>query len=130
MADGLQMWNGFEVAAPQMEKAAGYCKETAQYIEGLRKRVDGIRAALVSPGNWQSTAAGQFSAALVTWDEQFRKVIRSLETIHDNLLYNTKNYSAAELEGYAWTGEVAGTPGLSGSADGREGRIDNLINAH
>ncbi|MFI7616282.1 WXG100 family type VII secretion target [Nonomuraea terrae] len=105
----------------QLTNAAGYCQDTAQYIEGMRLRVQEIKATLTTQG-WKGNASARFSQALDQWDGEFKGVIKVLEDIYDRLnigagVYrNTADQNMDIAGGFARTGE--------------SGRIDSLINAN
>ena len=101
-------------------KAAGQCETTAQYIEGMRTRVQTIKADLMAAG-WKGGASQQFGKALDAWDVDFRQVIKILETIYDRLNVGAGVYSNAAQQ------NMDISSGLNSAGSG--GRIDSLINA-
>ncbi|MFC5815483.1 WXG100 family type VII secretion target [Nonomuraea harbinensis] len=105
----------------QLTNAAGYCQDTAQYIEGMRQRVQQIKADLTSQG-WQGGAAQRFSTALDQWDGEFKGVIKILEDIYDRLNIGAGVYRNAADQNMDIAGGFVG--------DGGAGRIDSLINAN
>ncbi|TMR96077.1 WXG100 family type VII secretion target [Nonomuraea basaltis] len=105
----------------QLTNAAGYCQDTAQYIEGMRQRVEQIKADLTTQG-WKGGASQKFSAALTQWDGEFKGVIKILEDIYDRLNIGAGVYRNAADQNM----DIAG--GFAGS--GEAGRIDSLINAN
>ncbi|WP_219467204.1 WXG100 family type VII secretion target [Nonomuraea rhizosphaerae] len=109
----------FGAAPSDLTKAAGYCENTAQYIEGMRQRVQVIKGDL----QWKGGAYLNFAKAMDQWDLDFKAVIKILEGIYDKLNVGAGVYSqaAAETENMNITGGQAG----AGSA----GRIDDLINS-
>ncbi|MEU7832134.1 MULTISPECIES: WXG100 family type VII secretion target [unclassified Nonomuraea] len=107
-------------APSKLTKAAGQCEVTAQYIEGMRQRVQTIKGDLMAAG-WKGGAAGQFGKALDAWDVDFRQVIKILEDIYDKLNINAGVYSNAAQQ------NMDISSGLNSAGVG--GRIDSLINA-
>ncbi|MEV0196945.1 WXG100 family type VII secretion target [Nonomuraea sp. NPDC050691] len=106
-------------AATSLVKAAGYCQNTAQYIEGMRQRVAGIKAEIMT--KWEGDAARAFGGALDQWDVEFKQVRQILESIYDKLNINAKVYSEANDHNM----DLA--RGLVNAGEG--GRIDTLINS-
>jgi len=105
----------------QLTNAAGYCQDTAQYIEGMRQRVQQIKGDLTAQG-WKGGAAQKFSSALDQWDVEFKAVIKILEDIYDRLNIGAGVYKNAADQNM----DVAGGFASAGQA----GRIDSLINAN
>lgn len=105
----------------QLTNAAGYCQDTAQYIEGMRQRVTEIKGDLTSQG-WRGGAAQKFSHALDQWDTEFRAVIKILEDIYDRLNIGAGVYKNAAEQNMDLSGSL--------TRDGSAGRIDSLINAN
>ncbi|MER7363336.1 WXG100 family type VII secretion target [Nonomuraea wenchangensis] len=103
----------------QLTTAAGYCQDTAQYIEGMRQRVVEIKAGL----QWQGGAYKKFSEAMDQWDVEFKGVIKILEGIYDKLNIGAGVYRNAADQNMDIVGGFA-SAGASG------GRIDSLINAN
>ncbi|MGI5283937.1 WXG100 family type VII secretion target [Nonomuraea polychroma] len=101
-----------------MTNAAGYCQDTAQYIEGMRQRVQAIKNQLTTQG-WKGGASAKFSAALDQWDVDFRAVIQSLEGIYDKLNMGAGVYKNAAEENM----DLAGAATTAGAS-----RVDSLIN--
>ncbi|MEU1387764.1 MULTISPECIES: WXG100 family type VII secretion target [unclassified Nonomuraea] len=104
-----------------MTNAAGYCQDTAQYIEGMRQRVQTIKGDLTTQG-WRGGAAQKFGHALDEWDVEFKAVIRILEDIHDRLNIGAGVYRNAADQNMELSGSLA--------RDGFTGRIDNVINSN
>ncbi|MCK2221294.1 WXG100 family type VII secretion target [Actinomadura sp. ATCC 31491] len=102
----------------QLTTAAGYCQDTAQYIEGMRQRVQEIKAGL----KWQGGAYQKFSNAMDQWDVEFKGVIKILEDIYDKLNMGAGVYRNAADQNMDIVGGFA--------SDGNAGRIDSLINAN
>ncbi|RSN14370.1 hypothetical protein DMB42_07595 [Nonomuraea sp. WAC 01424] len=105
----------------QLTNAAGYCQDTAQYIEGMRQRVQTIKGDLTTQG-WRGGAAQKFSHALDEWDVEFKAVIKILEDIHDRLNMGAGVYRNAADQNMELSGSLA--------RDGLTGRIDNVINSN
>lgn len=105
----------------QLTNAAGYCQDTAQYIEGMRQRVQQIKGDLTTQG-WKGGAAQKFGTALDQWDVEFKAVIKILEDIYDRLNIGAGVYRNAADENMNIAGGFAGA--------GQGGRIDSLINAN
>ncbi|WP_327087495.1 WXG100 family type VII secretion target [Nonomuraea sp. NBC_01738] len=105
----------------QLTNAAGYCQDTAQYIEGMRVRVTEIKGDLTSQG-WRGGASQKFGIALDQWDTEFRAVIKILEDIYDRLNIGAGVYKNAAEQNMDLSGSL--------SRDGSAGRIDSLINAN
>ncbi|MFC4120083.1 WXG100 family type VII secretion target [Nonomuraea zeae] len=105
----------------QLTNAAGYCQDTAQYIEGMRQRVQAIKADLTTQG-WRGGAAQKFSGALDQWDVEFRAVIKILEDIHDRLNIGAGVYRNAADQNMDLSGSLV--------RDGAAGRIDSVINSN
>ncbi|NRQ39080.1 WXG100 family type VII secretion target [Nonomuraea sp. NN258] len=105
----------------QLTNAAGYCQDTAQYIEGMRQRVQAIKGDLTSQG-WKGGASQKFSQALDQWDVEFRGVIKILEDIYDRLNVGAGVYRNAADQNMDLSGAL--------TRDGSAGRIDSLINAN
>ncbi|PZG17907.1 WXG100 family type VII secretion target [Nonomuraea aridisoli] len=103
----------------QLTTAAGYCQSTAQYIEGMRLRVQEIKAGL----QWQGGAYNQFAQAMNRWDTEFTQVIKILEDIYDRLNIGAGVYRNAADENM----DIAGGFNSAGHSGGR---IDSLINAN
>jgi WXG100 family type VII secretion target len=101
-----------------LTNAAGYCQDTAQYIEGMRQRVQAIKNQLTTQG-WQGGAAKKFSDALDLWDVDFKAVIQSLEDIYDKLNMGAGVYKNAADENM----DLAGTATTAGA-----NRVESLIN--
>jgi WXG100 family type VII secretion target len=106
-------------APTKLIKAAGQCESAAQYIEGMRKRVETIKGDLLAAG-WKGGAAGQFGKALEAWDLDFRQVIKILEDIYDKLNINAGVYADAAQQNMDLSGAL--------TSAGSGGRIDSLIN--
>lgn len=102
----------------QLTNAAGYCQDTAQYIEGMRQRVQTIKNNLTTQG-WKGGAAQKFGQALDQWDVEFKAVIKSLEDIYDRLNIGAGVYKNAADENM----DLAGRATTAGA-----GRVDSLIN--
>ncbi|MEV0307404.1 WXG100 family type VII secretion target [Nonomuraea fuscirosea] len=102
----------------QLTNAAGYCEETAQYIEGMRQRVQAIKTQLTTQG-WKGGASQKFSGALDQWDLEFKAVIKSLEDIYDRLNIGAGVYKNAADENMDLAGRATGAGA---------GRVDSLIN--
>lgn len=102
----------------QLIAAAGHCQDTAQYIEGMRVRVQEIKAGL----EWQGGAYKKFSSAMDQWDVEFKGVIQILEDIYDRLNMGAGVYRNAADQNMDLTQGFA--------SDGNAGRIDSLINAN
>jgi WXG100 family type VII secretion target len=105
----------------QLTTAAGYCQDTAQYIEGMRQRVQQIKTDLTTQG-WKGGAAQKFAGALDQWDGEFRGVIKILEDIYDRLNIGAGVYRNAADQNMDIAGGFV--------RDGQAGRIDSLINAN
>ncbi|MGW0801882.1 WXG100 family type VII secretion target [Nonomuraea sp. NPDC002799] len=103
----------------QLIKAAGHCQQTAQYIEGMRQRVEAINSGLVNQG-WKGDAAQAFGRALTSWDGEFKKVIALLEQMYDKMNMNAGVYRNAADQDMDLMGSL--------TSAGEAGRIDNLIN--
>lgn len=103
----------------QLTNAAGYCQDTAQYIEGMRQRVQTIKGDLTNQG-WRGAAARKFGAALDQWDREFKDVIGILEDIHDRLNIGAGVYRNAADQNMDLSGSL--------TRDGSLGRIDSVIN--
>jgi WXG100 family type VII secretion target len=106
----------------QLTNAAGYCQDTAQYIEGMRQRVQQIKGDLTTQA-WKGGAAQKFSSALDQWDVEFKAVIKILEDIYDRLNIGAGVYRNAADQNMDIAGGFAG-------AGPQGGRIDSLINAN
>lgn len=102
----------------QLTNAARYCQETAQYIEGMRRRVEEIKAGL----KWQGGGYQKFAVVMQQWDAEFKGVIANLEGIYDKLNIGAKIYANANQQNMDLIGSL--------TADGSAGRIDSLINAN
>ncbi|MCF6467749.1 WXG100 family type VII secretion target [Nonomuraea sp. MG754425] len=111
----------FGASPTQLANAAGYCQDTAQYIEGMRQRVQTIKGELTTQG-WRGGAAQKFSAALDQWDVEFKAVIQILEDIHDRLNIGAGVYRNAAEQNMDLSGSLA--------RDGYLGRIDSVVNAN
>ncbi|MCA2224280.1 MULTISPECIES: WXG100 family type VII secretion target [Nonomuraea] len=107
-------------APTKLIKAAGQCETTAQYIEGMRQRVQTIKGDLMAAG-WKGGASQQFGKALDAWDVDFQQVIKILESIYDKLNMGAGVYSTAAQQ------NMDISSGLNSAGAG--GRIDSLINA-
>ncbi|QYC38717.1 WXG domain conatining protein [Nonomuraea coxensis DSM 45129] len=106
-------------ASPQqLTTAAGYCENTVQYIEGMRKRVEAIKAGLA----WQGGAYKKFSEAMVQWDMDFAAVNKILDGIKQKLIDNAGGYRNV-------AGENEGIVGGFYAAGAGANNIDLLINA-
>ncbi|TYB64392.1 WXG100 family type VII secretion target [Nonomuraea sp. PA05] len=103
----------------QLTNAAGYCQNTAQYIEGMRLRVQEIKGDLTTQG-WRGRASEEFGRALDNWDAEFKAVIRILEDIHDRLNMGAGVYRNAADQNM----DLSGTLTREGY-----GRIDSVINS-
>nr|WP_281287113.1 WXG100 family type VII secretion target [Nonomuraea turkmeniaca] len=106
----------------QLTNAAGYCQDTAQYIEGMRLRVEEIKAGLTTEG-WKGGASEKFATALTQWDTEFKGVIQILEDIYDRLNMGAGVYRNAADQNMDIAGGFAGAGEVGG-------RIDSLINAN
>ncbi|MGW4792819.1 WXG100 family type VII secretion target [Nonomuraea sp. MG754425] len=111
----------YGASVTQLTNAAGYCQETAQYIEGMRQRVEQIKADLTTQG-WQGGASQKFATALTAWDGEFKGVIRILEQIYDKLNMGAGVYKNAADQNM----DIAGGFVSAGEA----GRVDSLINTN
>ncbi|MEV6151127.1 WXG100 family type VII secretion target [Nonomuraea sp. NPDC052129] len=116
MADGTLVGT----APSKLIKAAGQCESAAQYIEGMRQRVQTIKGELMATG-WKGNAGVKFGQALDAWDVDFHKVIKLLEDIYDKMNINAKVYADAAQH------NMDLSSGLNSAGSG--GRIDSLINA-
>ncbi|MGP3955566.1 WXG100 family type VII secretion target [Nonomuraea sp. 3N208] len=105
-----------------MTNAAGYCQDTAQYIEGMRQRVEQIKTGLTTEG-WKGGASEKFAAALTVWDTEFKGVIQVLEDVYDRLNMGAGVYRNAADQNMDIAGGFAGAGEVGG-------RIDSLINAN
>jgi WXG100 family type VII secretion target len=111
----------FGASPTELTTSAGYCEETAQYIEGMRQRVQTIKGDLMAAG-WKGGASQQFGKALDQWDLDFRAVIKILEGIYDKLNIGAGVYADAAQQ------NMDLSSGLNSAGSG--GRIDTLINSH
>ncbi|MFI9550147.1 WXG100 family type VII secretion target [Nonomuraea endophytica] len=105
----------------QLTNAAGYCQDTAQYIEGMRQRVQVIKGELTIDG-WRGGAAQVFSEKLNQWDTSFKAVIQILVDIHDRLNQGAGVYRNAAEQNMDLTGSL--------TTDGFSRRIDSVINSN
>src|ERR1044072_1086522 len=108
-------------APTKLIKAAGQCEVTAQYIEGMRQRVQTIKGDLMAAG-WKGGAAGKFGQALYAWVGEFRQLIKILEDIYDKLNINADVYSNSAQQNMDLSGQL--------TSAGGGGRIDSLINSY
>lgn len=108
----------YGASAQQLTTAAGYCEDTATYIEGMRQRVAEISQGL----KWQGGAYTKFAGAMVQWDGDFHQLIRNLESIYDRLNIAAGTYKNAEDQSMDLSGSLIHA--------GDSGRIDQLINAN
>jgi len=118
----------YGASASQLTTAAGYCQDTAQYIEGMRQRVQEIKGDLTGQG-WKGGAAQKFGTALDAWDIEFKAVIRILESMYDKLNMGAGVYKNAAEQNMDLSGSLTGD-GSALNRDGSGGRIDSLINAN
>jgi WXG100 family type VII secretion target len=122
----------FGASPTQLRNAAGYCQDTAQYIEGMRLRVEQIKTDLTTR-DWEGGAAQKFVGVMAQWDTEFKGVIRILEDIYDRLNVGSINYATAEAEAEALAqAQAQADMDLEGAhtGDGTAGRIDSLINTN
>lgn len=77
-----------------MRIAATKVDTAAETIKGIQSKLHGHKAGLMS--NWDGRAAMTFQRVFNAWDQDFRKVVTALESIHQNLVGSNITYSATE----------------------------------
>ena len=79
-----------------MARAAQKIDESASTIQGLRTRLQGQKASVL--GGWEGNAAQAFSRVFESFDQDFAKVLKALEGMHEKLVHTRIKYEAAEQE--------------------------------
>ncbi|SFL16222.1 WXG100 family type VII secretion target [Streptosporangium canum] len=81
--------------ADKIREASLQVADTAQFVDGLRRRVNDDTALLMTSG-WLGPAAGKFKLAMEAWDTQALRIRQDLETIAENMGMNSVTYSQAD----------------------------------
>ncbi|MFJ2030183.1 WXG100 family type VII secretion target [Streptosporangium sp. NPDC087985] len=111
MADIKDVFDEYGADAAKIKLASEQVVDTAQFVDGLRRKVAEDTQALTASG-WLGAASAKFLQAMTKWDEQAMIVRRDLETIASNMGQNSVTYSANDQDVQS---------GMN--------RVDSLINA-
>ncbi len=84
-------------AAQRVDKAAGV-------IRGLQVRIQGHKDHLRS--GWDSTAARSFDDVFSHFDADFTRVLKALDTLHENLNQGTRTYEKSVADQQAAVNKV------------------------
>lgn len=78
----------------QMDKAAKSIEHAAGVIVRIQQKLQASHGQLM--GNWQGQAARTFSLVYKQFDNEFGRVLRDLNVIHEKLVDTRMNYAAME----------------------------------
>ncbi|MBA9003173.1 MULTISPECIES: WXG100 family type VII secretion target [Thermomonospora] len=77
-----------------MAQAAQDIDASANVIKGLQTRLDGAKTALRA--NWEGNASMAFEQVFARFNEDFSRVLRALEGMHQSLVQTKITYDAKE----------------------------------
>lgn len=89
-----------------MAQAAQKLDEAANVTRGLRTRLQSHKAQLMH--NWQGISAAAFNRVFDQFDEDFSKVLTTMEGMHEKLVQTRIKYQSTEEEQQQAVNRVAG----------------------
>lgn len=82
--------------AGDIKASAGRIDESASTINGLKTAIDGHRQSLQT--HWKGVSSGTFAKVMTVYDEELKKVLTSLEDIHEKLVHSKIQYETNEQQ--------------------------------
>jgi len=79
-----------------MAQAAQKIDDSASTIQGLRTRLQGHKASVLA--GWEGQASQAFGRVFESFDQDFAKVLKALEGIHEKLVHTRIKYEGTEQE--------------------------------
>ncbi|MCO6011607.1 WXG100 family type VII secretion target [Actinoallomurus purpureus] len=77
-----------------MRVAAGHIDDSASQIRGQQTNLNSHKDAVLV--GWKGDAASAFGAAFLAFDEDMKKVLSTLDKLHESLVHNEINYQKNE----------------------------------
>jgi len=82
--------------AVDIQQSASRIDQAANTIRGLKTEIDGHRATLAQ--HWGGASANSFGRVMTVYDEELKKVLASLNNIHEKLVHTKIQYESNEQQ--------------------------------